>query len=414
MMSNKNPDKRAISAGHDQAARILLRPTVWRYRALISIAEICLRPVARFFSPSRANSPCQVGKILVFDPGGLGDIMLLLPFLQNLRACFPGSRVTLLGNTGAGAFLPECEAVDESIELRVPWRDASRWKRLNPISLCWLRFLRGAFRLRKEKFDLAFAAGWGGDFRGNLVIWLAGAARRIGYGYGGGGFLLTDIAQPDLAHPHVADRNLHLLDEIGFPGVRGTEAFRATPDEDQFAADLLAQAGVTGEDLVIGVHPGARSAVREWGDERFAEVARGAAERFGAKIFWFTDPARPRPLPEGLDAIPLALTFPQFRAVVPRCQLFLCNDSGPMHLATALNVPVVAVFGPQRPEWFGPYGQGHRVVLRQDIWCRPCADHCLFEQPYCLRLISVGEVTQAVSDVLTGLGQIQRYVEARG
>jgi adenosylmethionine-8-amino-7-oxononanoate aminotransferase len=74
----------------------------------------------------------------------------------------------------------------------------------------------------------------------------------------------------------------------------------------------------------------------------------------------------------------------------------------------------VAVFGPQRPEWFGPYGPGQRVVIRQDIWCRPCADHCIFEQPYCLRLISVDKVTQAVTDALKELGQSYRCVDARG
>jgi heptosyltransferase-2 len=375
---------------------------------------MCLRPLTHLFGSNSAKSLGQVEKILVFDPGGLGDMMLLLPFLQNLRACFPGSRVTLLGNIGAGAYLLECGMIDESIELRVPWRHASRWKKLNPFSLCWLRFLRRVFRLRKQGFDLAFAAGWGGDFRGNLVIWLAGAERRVGYAYGGGGFLLTDIAQPDLAHPHVADRNLHLLDEIGFPRMSDVEAFHITPDEERAASDLLAQYGVTKEDLAIGVHPGARSAIREWGDERFAEVARVAAEKFGAKILWFRDPAKPRPVPAGLNAIPLTLTFRQLAAVLARCQLFLCNDSGPMHVAAALKVPVVAVFGPQRPEWFGPYGPGQRVVIRQDIWCRPCADNCIFEQPYCLRLISADQVTQAVTDGLNELGQSYRCVGARG
>ena len=413
-MSPESPAERAILASRKQAAQILLRPTVWRYRAVVSIAEMCLRPLTHLFGSNSAKSLGQVDKILVFDPGGLGDMMLLLPFLQNLRACFPGSRVTLLGNIGAGAYLLECGMIDENIEFRVPWRHASRWKRLNPFSLCWLRFLGRVFRLRKQGFDLAFAAGWGGDFRGNLVIWLAGAERRVGYAYGGGGFLLTDIAQPDLAHPHVADRNLHLLDEIGFPRMSDAEAFRVTPDEERTASDLLAQHGVTKEDLAIGVHPGARSAIREWGDERFAEVARGAAEKFGAKILWFSDPVKPRPVPTRLDAISLTLSFREFAAVVCRCQLFLCNDSGPMHVAAALKVPVVAVFGPQRPEWFGPYGEGHRVVIRQDIWCRPCADHCIFEQPYCLRLISVDQVTQAVTDALKELGQSYRCVGARG
>lgn len=390
----------------ERVARIFLRPLLERYRALVWLAEAILRPLAMLFGPSPSPQSGPTKKILVFDPGGLGDMMLLLPFLRNLRACYPGSCVTLLANTGEGALLLGCGMVDESIELRIPWRQHhSRRNERNRILLSWPRFIRSMLRLRKEGFDIAFAAGWGGDLRGNLVIWLAGAKRRVGYGYGGGSFLLTDVAEPDLAHPHVADRTLHLLHPMDASRGTDVEAFHVTSDDDRFAAELLALHGVTKDDFTIGIHPGARCAVREWGDERFAEVAKATVWKFGAKILWFNDPARPRPAPPGVDAIPLALSFKRFVAVLSRCQLFLCNDSGPMHVAAALKVPVVAVFGPQRPEWFGPYGAGHRVVIRRDVWCRPCADKCRFEEPYCLRLISVDEVTQVVADVLKGLSE---------
>ena len=399
----------------ERLARIFLKPRFWRYRRLIRLAETMIRPLVLF---SKDGSPPKLDvpeRILVFDPGGLGDMVLLIPFLRNLRTHFPSSRVVLLGGPESGAFLLDQGMVEERIPIDMPWGvRLSRWKRHNPFSLSWLRFLRELWRLRKQRFDLAFSAGWGGDLRGNLVIWLTGARRRVGYGYGGGEFLLTDVVEPDLARPHVANRNLHLLDRIGLPLLSHGETLTISPEDERQAAELLAQHGIGKEDLVIGIHPGAGSAVREWGDERFAEVARGAAEKFGAKILWFSDPVKPRPVPTRLDAISLTLSFREFAAVVCRCQLFLCNDSGPMHVAAALKVPVVAVFGPQRPEWFGPYGEGHRVVIRQDIWCRPCADHCIFEQPYCLRLISVDQVTQAVTDALKGLGQSYRCVGARG
>jgi len=67
-----------------------------------------------------------------------------------------------------------------------------------------------------------------------------------------------------------------------------------------------------------------------------------------------------------------------------------------MHLANLLGVPVVAVFGPQRPEWFGPRGPHDRVVIRPEFSCRPCFDYCSFDQPYCLRAISTDEVYDAV------------------
>jgi heptosyltransferase-1/heptosyltransferase-2 len=78
----------------------------------------------------------------------------------------------------------------------------------------------------------------------------------------------------------------------------------------------------------------------------------------------------------------------------------LCNDSGPMHLANLLRVPVVAVFGAQRPDWFGPRGPDDRVVIRPEFSCRPCFDYCIFDRPYCLRTISTDEVYQTVAAAL--------------
>lgn len=401
---NSNGKSRNPFVNTERVARIFLKPLIGRHRLFIWLAESALRPFAVLFGPEIGTKSNRVEKILVFDPGVLGDMLLLVPFLRNLRTCFPESRIALLGRPDVGAFLLEGGMVDEWIQLRIPWGSRlTRWRRHNVFSLSWLNFFRDVFRLRRQRFDLAFAAGWSGDLRGNLVIWLTGARRRVGYGYGGGAFLLTDVAQPNLAHPHVIDRNLHLLQEIGCPAPNNGKVLCVTPDEERIAAKLLAERGIAKEDLVIGVHAGAGAAIREWGGERFAEVARSVVDQFGAKILWFSDPAKPRPAPAHVGVISLSLAFQQFAAVVSRCQLFLCNDSGPMHVAAGLRVPVVAVFGPQRPEWFGPYGEGHRVVIRHDVWCRPCADNCMWDEPYCLRLISVERVIQAVTETLQRL-----------
>jgi heptosyltransferase II len=400
-MNSESPSERANSVGRKRVAQILLRPMLWRYRTIVSLVDMCLRPLALLFGPDRQASTGPVENILIFDPGVLGDMMMLAPFLRNLRGYFPGSRMTLVGRPGAGALLLERGMVDEWIQVPIPWGlRASLWKRNSPFSLSWLNFFRDLLRLRKRRFDLGFATGWCADIRGNLAVWLAGARRRIGYDYGGGEIFLTDVVQPDLARPHIVDRNLQLLEHLGISEISDGDALPGSSEDAESAAELLTQCGVTKEDLVVGVHPGAGSAVREWGDERFAEVARVAAEKFGAKILWFNDPAKPRPVPASLDAISLTLPFRRFVAVLCRCHLFLCNDSGPMHVAVALKVPVVAVFGPQRPEWFGPIGEGHRVVIRHDIWCRPCGDQCRWEEPYCLSLIPVEQVMHEVEDVL--------------
>lgn len=381
------PNWPGSEAGNEQAARILLKPGVWHHRFGIRVLEAVLRPLAWVIKTPPVTGH-GASRVLIYELGALGDIVLLVPFLRRLRAHLPAAHIAVAGRPGGGSLLFEQGLIEEWIPLGVP------------SFLSWLRIFRSAFGLRKQRYDLAFAVGWRGDLKGNLVIWLAGARRRVGYGYAGGKFLLTDVVPPDFARPHIADRNLKLLDHLGIPPLRDGEILGVSSRDEEYAAELMARHGIGGEDLVIGVHPGAGSPVREWGDERFAEVASAAAEKFGAKILWFSDPAKPKPAPANLEAISLTLPFRQFAAVVRRCQLFLCNDSGPMHVAAALKVPVVAVFGPQRPEWFGPYGEGHRVIIRNDIWCRPCGDRCRWKEPYCLSLIPVEQVMRGVEDVL--------------
>src|SRR5260370_8779653 len=106
------------------------------------------------------------------------------------------------------------------------------------------------------------------DVRDNLLLWLRGARRRIGYGLGGGGFLLTDRVAPDLTRPHRADIWLHLLDAAGKPPNRDLSGFRLTRSELASAEAFLRERGMAAGALLIGVHPGARTAARRWTYDR--------------------------------------------------------------------------------------------------------------------------------------------------
>jgi heptosyltransferase-2 len=130
-------------------------------------------------------------------------------------------------------------------------------------------------------------------------------------------------------------------------------------------------------------------------------------------VIWFGDPANSgagKPVPNVISA---SLPLNKFLAVLARCSLLVCNDSGPMHMAVSLGVPVVAIFGSTFPEWFWPRGENHRVVVRRDMPCRPCGDRCLFDEPYCLRLISVEQVMQAVEESLATLAEILTRAEVQ-
>lgn len=349
--------------------------------------------------PPLENPSNPPASILVVEYWNLGDLAILVPFLRNLRECFPRTGISLLVRPELAHFLDGQGLVDEFISTRVPWgRHFNRWRKYNPFSLDWISLVRTIVSLRKRQFEWAFSGRM--DIRDNLLLWLSGARRRIGYGLAGGGSLLTDQVTPDLSRPHRADVWLHLLEAVNVLPDRKQGGLRLTDEDQAHSRSFLLARGIPPDSFLIGVHPGARLANRRWGDERFAEVAQRVLQTTGAHILWFLEPGTSCQAPQLKRCHAVSVDFRLFLSVLTHCRLLLCNDSGPMHLANLLGVPVVAVFGPQRPEWFGPRGPNDRVVIHPEFPCRPCVDYCIFDQPYCLRTISTDEVYHAVAAAL--------------
>ena len=369
------------------------------FEALLWTIKLLIRPLRPLESPEELPQ-----KILVVEFWNLGDLAILVPFLRNLRRSFPSARVSLLVNRNLSSFLEGQGIVDETIPIRVPWaRHFNRWRKYNPFSMDWISLTRTILALRKRRFDWAFSGRM--DVRDNFMLWLTGARRRIGCGIGGGGSFLTDQVTPDLSRPHRADVWLHLLEGMGVSVDRKLGHFRLADSELSSAQSHLAALGVPPDAFLIGVHPGARITTRRWGEDRFVEVARRLLNKCDARILWFSEPAKSPECPSWERCHAVSLDFRAFLAVLSRCRLLICNDSGPMHLANLLSVPVVAVFGPQRPDWFGPRGLHDRVVIRPEFSCRPCFDYCVFDQPYCLRAISVDEVYETAQQQISEICQ---------
>jgi heptosyltransferase-2 len=374
-----------------------MRPRNWRLvRAFEAIVVFFLSLVPSLRDIE--DSQVRPDTILVIEYWSLGDIAIIVPFLRNLRRSFPNAHISLLVNATLPRFLEDQGIVDEFLPVRVPWAQHSHhWKKYNPFSGDWISLARTLLSLRRRRFDWAFSGRM--DIRDNIMLWLSGARRRIGYGVRGGGSLLTDRVMPDLSRPHRTDLWLHLLEALGELPDREPGGFRLTGAELSSAKSFLAGLGIPSDGFLIGVHPGARNDTRRWGDDRFAEVVRRLLKETDARVLWFSEPGKSPQAPSLERCHTVSLGFRSFLAVLSQCRLLVCNDSGPMHLANLLHVPVVAIFGPQRPESFGPRGALDRVVIRPEFPCRPCFDYCIFDQPYCLRTISTGEVYSAVQDV---------------
>lgn len=388
----------AISATEAAGRTIFLRRR-WRLvRAFDNLARLILPFLPR--PQTGIESDSQPKRILIVEYCHLGDLAILVPFLRNLRRSFPRAHISLLVNARLQAFLKGQGIVDEFIPVRVPWAEHfSHWRKYNPLSLQWLSLTRSLLYLRRCRFDWAFSGRM--DIRDNLLLWLSGACRRIGYGLAGGGCFLTDRVLPDLTRPHRADIWLHLLEAVGEPIDRDLGGYRLTATEHDSARSYLKGLGVPSDAVVVGIHPGARITTRCWGNDRFSEVVRRIVSRSDrVHVLWFTEPGASQQAPPLERCHSVSLDLHSFLGVLSHCRLLVCNDSGPMHLANLLNVPVVAIFGPQRPEWFGPRGPQDLVVFRPEVWCRPCIDSCIFDEPHCLRAISTDEVYRAVKHAI--------------
>ena len=304
----------------------------------------------------------RVIRILVVELWNIGDVVLTIPFLAQLRAIFPDARITMLGQPHARVILEGTGLVDEFIETNLAWSSA---RRVDPFAYHWRELMRAVLELRRRKFDVAFQSRT--HIRERVLLALSGARRRVGY-----------TQRPDgSAERHKADEWLALLDGLGgaqrAPNA-GSPRLKVTESERQWAEEFLLTQGVSSSQVLVGVHPGASVPGKRWPLERFRDATHFVAQQPGVRALVFVDPSGyGAVLGEADGAISAKLDLRRMMALVGQCDILVCNDSGPMHLAGALGVPTVAVFGSGIPRLFAPLGRGHELVTanQDDASARP-------------------------------------------
>ncbi|HJQ12160.1 MAG TPA: glycosyltransferase family 9 protein [Gemmatimonadaceae bacterium] len=380
------------------------RTITTRKLAAIGALDIASRALRSVWQPPAPRQGLP-RSFLIVEPWGIGDVVLSTSLMRALRANFPGSRITLLAKSYANELLANSGLVDEVIVFDFPWTAFTG--KFTPRKYVPKQFQSLIRQLRERDFDVSFDARR--DIRSNVITYFAGARRRIGYDFGGGAHLLTDVLPSGNQNDHKVADWLALLGPLGINAGAFTPKLTVTEGERANARHRLRMFGLSAEKTLIGVHPGAKQPVRRWGKERFAAVIDQLRADKDVQIVLFED--KEEPLPRGTATIGTFSTeynVPRiqsslrgFMALVTQCDLLLCSDSGPMHIANALGVPVTALFGPQRREWYGPRGELDRVVQIDDIACRPCFDACIFATPRCMEAITPGAVLSAVRDQVT-------------
>jgi heptosyltransferase II len=331
-------------------------------------------------------------RVLVRATNWVGDAVMSLPALQALRAKFAGDHIAILARPWV-ADLYAREAVCDRV---IPYTPAAG---RGDLAAKW----RAARELAKERFDLAVLLP--NSFESAIVARLAGIPRIIGYNRDGRGWLLSDAVPVSKVHRHERFYYLELLKRAGLiDGFTDDAPIRLTPAA-EVGAELLAARGIGLP--VIGVSPGAAYGnAKRWLPERFAESARELASTLGAQVVLFGS-ASERELCAsvagaiGSHAHNLAgqTSLREFIDMASACRVFLTNDSGAMHIASALGVPSVTVFGSTDDVTTGPTGPLARIV-REPVECSPCLRRECPIDHRCMTRIPASRVTATAFELL--------------
>ena len=342
-------------------------------------------------------------RILVLRYRFIGDTILTIPFLRNLRKAEPDAYIAWVLAPGSAEVADGIPYVDELIFWDPPTIHADSRSTHKTMS-DKLGFIR---ELRARRFDKVYVLKR--SFGSAVIGLLSGARARVGFSTEGRRFLLTR-GVPYKHGQHEVQNFLDVLRADGVPVVDDHLEAWLSDEEQAFAAGFFKERGVDPGEKVIAIHPFAANETRGWHLDNFTELARLLQERFGARILFLGGPRDREALVPIRKALPIApleavgsTTLRQTMAILSRCNLLVCNDSGIMHLAASLQVPLVALFGPQSPVKFGPWGARCRVIYRK-FPCSPCRQKFFEEckpsarmKPECVEAITVEEVMGEVA-----------------
>ncbi|MBW1703767.1 MAG: lipopolysaccharide heptosyltransferase II [Deltaproteobacteria bacterium] len=343
----------------------------------------------------------KVSRIMVRATNWVGDAIMTLPALEALRENFPDSSITVLGKPWMLPLLENHPAVDRVITLRKEGRYLADLVEV-------IRVIR---EIRKQKFDLAVL--FQNAFEAAFLAYLGGAEFRLGYNTDGRGFLLSHgiIRNDEILKVHQVEYYLIILRAMSWNAASRDPSLYVDKKYIEDARRLMDSNGIKKDDFLIGLSPGAIfGEAKRWPSKRFARIGDWAVERWGARVVVMGSEKEMdicRGLSDFMANRPINLcgrtSLGEAMGVISQCRFFVTNDSGLMHMAAALNVPTVAVFGSTDPVATGPRGPNTRIV-KHDIECAPCLKPTCPEDFRCMLSIEPEEVWDEMEDLREDVG----------
>jgi len=311
----------------------------------------------------------EVRKILVRSANWIGDTVMMIPSLMAIKKTFPHAQITVLAKPWVIPLLDNHPSVDKTII----------FNKCDSVFTSLKELVRIISWARSERFDLAVL--FQNAFEAAFLAYIGKVRYRIGYNTDGRGFLLTHKVVRDSEMPlvHQVEYFLGLIKAMDWH-VEEREPILYVNDTDRRSGSLmLSSMGIEDTSFIFGINPGAEyGSAKRWPKERFAVIGDWAAKRWNAKVVIFgsfSESEIAAKISHLMHTNPVNLcgktTLGQAMALIKRCNFFLTNDSGLMHVAAAFNIPMVAIFGPTDHVVTSPVDRNARIV-RNSVDCSPC------------------------------------------
>jgi heptosyltransferase II len=350
----------------------------------------------------KANNLLPSKRILVMRYRFIGDTILTVPFLRNLRLAYPDAKIDVLVGPQSGEVLNGCPYVDELIVF-----DTTRFHKYDRSQQKPRNLLSYALELRKKKYDTTYVLKR--SLSAAILGMLIGAKHRIGYDTEGRGIMLTHRVKWD-PKIHEVESMLDVLRAVNVPIVYDSLEAWVSEEESKnilVKAPALREAGPKALIHAASAHPDKLYPLEHW-----ATIIRELHREFGITPY-FTgaeqDQTVYRELSErsGVPCIDLSgqLTLRESIAVYSKMDLAICTDSGPAHLAAAVQTPTLSLFGPTDPNRWRPWGEKHAAIYDATLTCRPCNYNKTCGNRECLTELDPMIVVARSREILSRLGE---------
>jgi len=348
---------------------------------------------------TRVNAT-SFSRLLVRLPNWVGDIMMALPAIRSLRATFPEARLIGMARPEHLELARRIDALDEVMPAP-PRRSRGRLRAMaNTIG-----------ELRAKHLDAAVL--FAPSFEAALTVRLAGVPIRVGHATDRRAIMLNRAVA--VRKVHQSDVFQDVVSELGGEPTDSGGGLQLADVDRRFADDLLGTAVRRSDARPVFLNPASTKTPRAWASDRFRILADRLADRFPETLLLVHD-RHPFDCPAGWPTSDSIRTVSgasliELAGVIERCSLYVGNDSGPIHLAAALGVPTVGIYGPTSPTLTSPRGAigAVHVSVSAQFECSPCRERFFEEcpsqptpdeRPPCLNEVSVEMVVEAAKEVL--------------